>query len=105
MVKTIEWDGSSGSNYKYWIFEIDYVFKPKQPANYVFARKTQEHRWRPIYIGQTDDLGGGFEGLKKIQCIRQNGATHIHAHKNKKPEKRLAEERDMIDYWHPVCND
>jgi hypothetical protein len=105
MVKTIEWDGHSGRNYKYWIFEIDYVFKPNQPGNYVFAKQTEAHKWRPIYIGQASDLGEGFDGHQKIQCIRDNGATHIHAHKNKKQENRLAEAVDLIDHWHPACSD
>ena len=91
--------------YKYWIFDIDYEFKPNQPGNYVFAKQTEAHTWRVIYIGQTKDLGEGFDDYPKMPCILKNGATHIHAHKNKKETSRLAEEADLIERWHPVCND
>ena len=105
MARTIEINGRSGKSYKYWIFEIDYKFKPNQPGNYIFARETASRSWKTIYIGETSDLGEGFDNHEKMPCIRENGATHIHAHRNKKEQKRLAEAADLIEHWHPLCND
>jgi len=102
---TIDWDGKSGKTYKYWIYEIGYTFA-QEPGNYIFAKETKPHTWSPIYIGQTDDLSERFDYHHKMPCIRRNKATHIHAHKSSTSEAvRQAEETDLIQRWHPVCND
>jgi predicted GIY-YIG superfamily endonuclease len=103
--RTIEWDGISGKTYTYWIYETGYIFA-NQPGNYVFARETESGRFKPIYIGQTDDLSERFDNHHKMSCIRRNGATHICAHKSSENEStRRAEELDLIKRWKPTCND
>lgn len=102
---TIQWDGRSGKTYKYWIYRIGTTFE-EVPGNYVFAEETKPNTFRPIYIGETDNLGERFDNHHKMPCIKREGATHIHAHKNTAGQvARKAEEADLVDRWNPVCND
>lgn len=102
---TILWDGKSGKEYKYWIFEIGHPLK-QVPGNYCFAKETEPSKWRPIYFGETGDLSERFDNHHKMPCIRQEGATHIHTHESSADkETRLAEESDLVERWHPKCND
>lgn len=102
---TIDWDGQSGKTYRYWAYKLGSTFG-KSPGNYVFAEETKSGGLVPIYIGQTDDLSERFDNHHKMPCIRQNGATHICAHKSSAKEaQRRAEEADLISRWKPVCND
>jgi len=103
--RTILWDGKSGKEYKYWIFEIGHSLK-QVPGNYCFAKETESHKWTPIYFGETGDLSERFDNHHKMPCIRQERATHIHAHESSaNKETRLAEEADLVGRWHPKCND
>jgi predicted GIY-YIG superfamily endonuclease len=104
-VVTIDWEGKSRRFYHYWIYPTGTSFK-EEPGNYIFALQTKPHGWRPIYIGQTINLNSRLENHEKEQCAKLNGATHIHCHLNLKGEQaRLAEEKDLILKWQPVCND
>jgi hypothetical protein len=101
---TIEWGGASGTTYKHWIYPIGTPLAAKG-GNYVFAKEIRPKEWTPIYIGQTSDLSTRFEDHHKKECIKRNGATHIHAHLNAKESDRLAEEADLLKKWGPACND
>lgn len=101
---TIQWDGRSGRTYKYWIYKIGTTFE-KAPGNYIFAKETKPNTFRPIYIGETEDLSERFDDHHKMPCIKQEGATHIHVHKNTGGETaRQAEEADLVGRWNPICN-
>jgi len=102
---TITWGGKSGKEYKYWIYDIGTTFT-EVPGNYVFAKKAETGKFRPIYAGETEDLSARFDNHHKMPCIKENGATHICVHRNDDGEKaRKAEEQDIIAQWHPICND
>lgn len=104
MAETIEWDGASGRTYTYWIYDIGTTFDAV-PGNYIFAREVSAARFRPIYIGETGDLSERFDNHHKMPCIRQEGATHIHVHRNDSGKTvRQAEEQDLIGKWGPACN-
>lgn len=100
---TIKWDGQSGTEYTYWIYRLGTTFESAS-GNYIFAKETNPGAFRPIYVGQTADLSERFDEHHKMLCIKQNGATHIHVHKTAAERSRLAEEADLLDKWHPVCN-
>lgn len=103
--KTIDWEGKSGSTYRYWIYPIGAPLKA-EPGNYVFARETTPNWFHPIYIGETGDLSERFDNHHKMPCIRQNRATEICAHtSSSNRDIRLAEERDLLAKWNPACND
>ncbi|MFC1962042.1 GIY-YIG nuclease family protein [Chloroflexota bacterium] len=100
----INWSGISGKTYQYWIHELGTIFK-EVAGNYIFARETEPGRFKPIYIGQTANLGERFENHHKMPCIRQNLATYICTHISSDDEAiRCAKERDLIQKWSPTCN-
>ena len=103
--RTIYWEGQAGNTYKYWIYPLGTTFDAA-PGNYIFAKETEPRRFWPIYIGQTENLAESFEDHHKKECVKNNGATHIHAHKSTNNEAiRKAEESDLIRKWKPLCND
>lgn len=102
---TILWPGKSGTRYKYWIYRIGTSFT-EAPGNYIFAQESEPGTFRPIYIGQTSDLSMRLGNHEKEECAKRNGATHIQVHLTPTGEKaRLAEEKDLILRWQPVCNE
>lgn len=102
---TILWPGQSGTEYKYWIYPIDFSFK-KEPGNYIFAKETSPQKWTPCYIGQTNNLDERLDDHNEEECAKRHGATHIHAHLTSGgKDVRKAEEKDLIMRWDPSCND
>jgi len=100
----MEWPGQSGRRYKYWVYKIGTKFK-ETPANYMFARETAPLTFAPVYVGQTSDLSVGLDDNQRTPCIREFGATHVHAHANSRGEAaRLEEEADLMGMWDPICN-
>jgi len=102
--ETVLWTGASGQQYKYWVCSIGASFK-KEPGNYIFAKKTLDGRWAPIYIGETDNLLTRLRNHEKLPCVRRNAGTHVHAHLSSPDERvRRVEESDLIEKWDPPCN-
>ena len=102
--QTIDWPGQSGKTYRYWIYPIGTSFK-EVGGNYIFAKEARPGSWIPVYVGQSKNLNQRLENHEKEACAKRNGATHIHAHKNDSEAARLAEEKDLIAKWKPVCNE
>lgn len=103
--QTIKWPGKSGKEYLHHIYPIGSEFK-EEAGNYAFAKQNSQGQWVSVYFGQSKNLNQRLENHEKEECATRNGATHIHAHLNSQgPDARLAEERDLIRHWLPVCND
>jgi hypothetical protein len=99
------WPGQSGREYHYQICPLDAVFKPL-PGNFIYAKELSDGDWSPIYIGVTRDLHQRLEGHVSLRDAIANGATHLHAHYcNAGQAARCSEEHDLIQRWHPVCNE
>jgi hypothetical protein len=103
---TILFKGKSGREYKFWIYPLGTSFK-ELPGIYGWLKETQPGTFRPLYFGQTKNLsdrhGGGHH---KEDEVKRNGATHICARVTSGSEAdRLAEEKDLIENYKPVCND
>jgi len=99
------WPGQSGKEYHYDIYSFDTSFRPL-PGNYIYAKELPDGDWSPIYIAQTRDLHQRLEGHVKLQDAIDNGATHLHAHYDTAGQAaRCSEEHDLIQRWHPLCND
>ena len=100
----VNWPGQSGKEYPYEIFPIDASFRP-MPANYIYAKQSEDGNWVPLYIAQTRDIHQRLEGHEKLQDALEQGATHIHVHLSTTGQAaRCTEEQDLIHLWHPVCN-
>ena len=102
---TINWDGKSGKEHKYWIYPIGTTFEPAA-GNYVFAKETEPHHWTPIYVGETDNLQRRLTtNHEKTPCINRHGGTHVHTHTSSDNQAvRREEEADIRDKWNPPCN-
>lgn len=100
----VTWVGKSGKKYTYMFFEIGAAFGAA-PANYIFCKGTTEGKVRAIYIGQTGNFSERFDNHHRMPCIKQEGATHIFAHKSCDSEPtRKAEADDLIAKYNPICN-
>lgn len=92
---TCDWIGASGTRYAYYVYPFPAAFGANQPGNYIYARTNSVGQWVPVYIGQ-GDLNDRAQGHHQAGCIRANGATHFHCHKNASEATRLSEERDLL---------
>ena len=102
--RTYNWAGQSGKEYAYQVYKVGQRLG-RTPGNYMFAREA-DSGFLPIYVGQTSDLSERFDGHHKIDCIRANGATHLHAHASSRDEDvRRKEEADIKIAQEPPCND
>lgn len=101
----IKWDGQSGKEYEYHIYTLDETHKAI-PANYVFVKQTEPKRYRPLYVGETNNISERFENHEKWPDLKKNGVTHVCTHESSSDKKvRTNEESDIIAKWKPVCND
>jgi len=99
------WVGQSGTQYVYEIHPLEAEFQAV-PATYIYARQTESGTWEPLYIAQTRALSQRLEGHVSVEDARKQGATHIHVHlSNAGQAARCSEEHDLVNQWHPVCND
>ena len=105
--QTTIWTGESGLTYRYWIVDIGDEFSP-QPGNYMFIKEVGPNSFKPIYIGESQDLDARLsspETHEKMECARLAGATHICSHMNLNGQQtRRSEESDLIVAYQPVCN-
>lgn len=99
------WPGASGRQYRYHVYPLTTVFK-SLPGNFIYAARDEDGNWMPVYIAQTRDLHQRLEGHITVEVAHEHGATHIHTHHDSHGQAaRCAEERDLIQRWHPPCND
>jgi len=101
----IDWVGQSGTQYPYAIHPIDAQFE-SVPANYIYAKQAEDGTWVPVYIAQTRALKQRLEGHVSMDDAIAQGATHIHVHLSTVGQgARCSEEHDLLQLWHPVCNE
>jgi hypothetical protein len=93
---TCTWNGASGTNYTYYIWELPANFDPNQAGNYIYSKTNSEHKWIPIYIGEGDLASRVGDSHHQAACIKGKGATHVHVHLNASEKARKAEEADLI---------
>ncbi len=100
-----KWDSKKGNSYTYYVYKLPHSFQDED-GNYIFA-KLEGNTWWPVYIGQGNlkNRANLNNRTDNVACIRQNGATHVHAHSQSNKEKRLEEETDLINSYDTPCND
>ncbi len=67
-----------------------------EAGNFIYARMDPQRAWIPIFIGQGDLTEVGMFDPKKIECILEKGATHVHVRVNSSKEARIAEASDLL---------
>lgn len=103
MAHAVDWTGFSFKVYSHFVYEWTHTFR-QGPGNYILCSIDANDIWDPIYIGETCDLSKLFHNHPKMQCVMAVGATHIHAHTNKRGEQaRLNEKQDLIYIYDPIC--
>ena len=100
----IYWKDKSSTGHKFWIYPRGTKFNEPCPGIYIYARETSPHKWRPIYIRQTENVNVRLANREQRECVDQNGATHIHVRIITREKSRLAIANDLIEQWKPVCN-
>ena len=102
----IDWTGSSGAKYRYW-----FLVNPTsagilaKPGNYAFVKQLPNGNFTPLYFGESEDLQARIPGHDRWQEAVRAGMTHVMAHSAAGGESaRQAEERDLIQQWHPPLN-
>ena len=102
----IAFRGESGKKYSFAIHPLTALFK-QIPAVYVITRRetdeTNKVSHKHIFVGQTDDLGKQFEGMKDRFSARYE-ANCICVHQEVDKKKRLNIESDLVGNYNPPGN-
>jgi hypothetical protein len=103
---TVDFIGKSGATYRYWnLIDITAAGIQAVSGNYVFAKLLADNTYLPLYFGQADNLQARIPSHERWPEAVRLGATHVLAHSTLTGEPaRLAEERDLIQYWNPPLN-
>ena len=107
---TINWQGSSGTTYTYWTYQLDAECRPTTElqnvaGNYIFAKESSPNYYVPLYIGETSELKTRLDNHNEVPCLKSQGATHVHVHTSSQYDAtRRTEEQDLITKWNPACN-
>ena len=76
-----------------------------EAGNYIFAKLGANGKWSAVHIGETEDLSAIVLDPGTEECIRNNGATHVHTHTAVGARHlRQREETDLKLRWRPACN-
>lgn len=95
--------GASGASYYYEPYEINGDWN-NVPGNYAFSYPTIGG-WKILYIGETKSFNSRFPQHERWPEALRHNATHILVRLNRFGEaNRQAEERDLIEAYHPVLN-
>jgi hypothetical protein len=102
-----EWSlqGWSGA---YYSFSVHRISRPPRfdQAVYIMANwQAAEGKWRPIYIGQSGDLGTRIDQHEKLTRAIRLGARHLLVHVFAGTDvARLTVETDLRRAWNPPLN-
>ena len=101
MVKkeTSEWIGVYDQHYRYNVHDLPANFDRGKYGNYIFAKKSNDGHWIPIYIGQGDLSVIIGKASPQLKCIKEMGATHVHIHQNNSEWVRTTEEHDLLESY------
>lgn len=78
---------------------------PSVAGNYIFAIPASEDDWKPLYIGQTEDLKSRLAKHERYPECQRYGKFSILLHQNIDGERgRKEEEADLIERFNPPLN-
>jgi hypothetical protein len=106
MTDTIDWNGKSGTAYRYWFLArmtADGILAVG--GNYCFAMRLANGNFTPLYFGESENLQTRLPSHDRWDEAKRLGATHVWAHSTPAgASARAAEEQDLIQYWNPPLN-
>ena len=103
---TVDWNGSSGTSYRYWsVDSLAPISLQAVAGNYAFVKQLPNGNFIPLYFGVAESLRDRLPNHERWNEAARLGATHVMAHTTPAGETaRLAEERDLIQQWNPPLN-
>lgn len=106
---TIDFSGESGKLYTFNVYTYnDNTFKPKGGI-YVVTKRTEKESGRGIHkkllIGGLDDFSILQETEAFKPCVKEEGANCICTYWEDSEELRAKIVEDLIDNYHPPCNE
>lgn len=106
---TIAFTGASGATYDFDVYPWGTGFKKDYGAVYFVTKRGKNaeggYSHTRIYLGETEDLSTRFDNHHKQDCFDRNEANCICIHGEQDESARLRIEKDLIDKYHPPCND
>ena len=105
---TIIFTGKNGKKYEFDIYEFGTKFKPLSAVYFITNRIKQSdnsYNHTRIYVGETDDLSTRFDNHHKDNCFKKHKANCTCIHLDNSEKSRLEKEKDLIENYHPLCND
>jgi len=103
---TVDWNGKSGTAYRYWsVDNLTAAGLQAVAGNYAFVKQLPNGNFIPLYFGIAESLRDRLPNHDRWNEAVRLGATHVMAHTTPAGEAaRLAEERDLIQQWNPPLN-
>ena len=108
----ITFDGESGKEYLFHIYEWETNFAAEEISRRCVYLVSKRHQVEAgvlfgqtvLYVGETVDLYGGFDGHEKTGCFTENGANCFCIHFDDDEKSRKTKANDLIKALSPVCN-
>lgn len=102
--ESCKWIGHSGLRYTYTVLKLPCTFHAGQVGNFIFARKSADGRWSPVFIGQGNLAIACTPINEQWECILSHRATHFHCHLNEQEQAREQERNDLLSrYKNAFC--
>jgi hypothetical protein len=106
---TVTFTGASGTKYDFNVYTWDTSFKEDLGAVYFVTRRTQKqagaYSHKRIYVGETGDLSTRFDNHHKQTCLDRHNKNCVCVHGEQDEDTRLEIEQDLINNYHPPCNE
>ena len=106
---TVTFTGASGTEYEFNVYPWGTSFKEDFGAVYFVTRRTQKqdggYSHTRIYVGETGDLSTRFDNHHKQACFDRHNKNCVCVYGEQDEDTRLEIERDLINNYHPPCND
>ena len=108
-IGTIDFAGESGRMYTFNVYSYDNnSFKPKGGV-YVVTKRTEKDDGKGIhkklYIGSAEDFTIAFNNHELSSCFESEGANCVCTYWEDSPERRNNIVEDLVDNYHPPCNE
>jgi uncharacterized protein related to proFAR isomerase len=100
--RQIDLAGASGARYRYTPIDEN-RFLPPAGANYVIAEVTEDGA-TVVYVGETDNLASQAWRADLDKAKRKYGGATVLTRLNVTRAVREAEQRDLIENYHPPLN-
>ena len=100
--RTMKFTGVSGTQYQFELYPWNTTWNPVAVV-YVVLR-FDGAQWKVLYVGETEDVKKRFAKHERQPCFDRHQKTHLAVRQESSVDRRLAIERDIMNYYTPPCN-